>query len=81
MNITSVVIMVIEINTLGNQLNKKWTYTTISFHHYTLSQKLCDWLILDTQPLLSKSDIRALPVSNLSAAPVMHGCIPASGGL
>ena len=29
----------------------------------------------------SKSDIRALPVSNLSAAPVMHGCIPASGGL
>ena len=28
----------------------------------------------------SNSDIRALPVSNLSAAPVMHGCIPASGG-
>ena len=28
-----------------------------------------------------KSDIRALPVSNLSAAPVMHGCIPARGGL
>ena len=29
----------------------------------------------------SKSDIRALHVSNLSAAPVMHGCIPARGGL
>ena len=30
--------------------------------------------------VFSKSDIRALPVSNLSAAPVMHGCIPARGG-
>ena len=28
----------------------------------------------------SKSDIRALPVSNLSAAPVMYGCIPAREG-
>ena len=29
----------------------------------------------------SKSDIRALPVSNLSAAPVMHNCIPVRGAL
>ena len=29
----------------------------------------------------SKLDIRALPVSNLSAAPVVHGCLPVRGGL
>ena len=35
------------------------------------------WLFIIS---FSKSDILAWPVSNLSAAPVMHGCIPARGG-
>ena len=52
-----------------------------------IRERLIDWLI-EMKPAadnvlniqFSKSDIRALPVSKLSAAPVMHGWIPARGG-
>ena len=39
------------------------------------------WNLKQSTTWFSKSDIRALPVSNLSAAPLMHGCIPVRGGL
>ena len=52
-------------------------YRNVHFWHYRLNHGNFAMHF----SLFSKSDIRALPVSNLSAAPVMHGCIPASGGL
>ena len=65
----------------------------ISHRTFGSSQWKCPTIFVNTAavPLMryapltvarfSKLDIRALPVSNLSAAPVMHGCLPVRGGL